>query len=228
MSPRLHLSAAAARALPLIAVAAACIQQQDPEFGGGGDNNPSGELHGGGSGGDGADGGDDGNTDGATDSGGDGGDGGDSGEPTFTGTGYQVGDVAYNLVATDHTGQEWSLWSAAGEPVVLVVGSLTPGASLDQMLTWLDDVDREEDVTVAILLGYDETTAVADQADAAAAWGRCPVTSVLIGDANLTAYTLWSDANPPKLYLIDRDMVIRVTSFGAASEDSLRAAISAL
>jgi hypothetical protein len=227
MSPRLPLSAAAARGLPLIALAAACIQQQDPEFGGGGDNNPSGELHGGGSGGDGADGGGggDGATDGATDSGGDGGDG---GEPTFTGTGYQVGDVAYNLVATDHTGQEWSLWSAAGEPVVLVVGSLTPGASLDQMLTWLDDVDREEDVTVAILLGYDETTAVADQADAAAAWGRCPVTSVLIGDTNLTDYTLWSDANPPKLYLIDRDMVIRVTSYGAASEDSVRAAISAL
>ena len=44
MSPRLPLSAAAARALPLIAVAAACIQKQDPEFGGGGDNNPSGEF----------------------------------------------------------------------------------------------------------------------------------------------------------------------------------------
>lgn len=201
-----------------------CIEKRgdslSDSFSTGGPGDTEGQLSDGGSGG--SDGG-----------GSDGSDGSDSGTDSgghavLVGTGYQPGDVAYNLLATDQFGGEWALWDYQNRPVVLVVGSLTVGGSVEQMLEWLDDVDQEGDVVVAILLGYDETDTVADVEDAARTATGSAVTSVLIGDIHLTDYTVWSDGNPPKLYLIDQDMVIRLTSYGTTSESSLRAALSAL
>ena len=71
----------------------------------------------------------------------------DSGEDSavdtasLEGTGYQAGDVAFDLQGlTDH-GAAWSLYEQAGDPIVLVVGDMDNSAMV-QTLSALPDVDE--------------------------------------------------------------------------------------
>ena len=204
--------------LPLLA----CSSRDDDPFGqGGGDNNlgvPTGD---GGTSGDGGGATDDTGSDGGTADGGtaDGGaaDGGttdDTGTgPIIKGTGYDAGDVAYDLVATNQSGATFSLHSLYGQNVLLVVGHMDDPA-FSNMTGWLGDI---EDASVVALVGRDENGIVADAADAlgwASTWG---ISTVLI-DPTAELVNTWADRAPPKTYIIRDSMEISWTHFGTADQ----------
>ncbi|MCK6502186.1 hypothetical protein L6R53_02070 [Myxococcota bacterium] len=201
--------------LPLLA----CGTKGDDPFGqGGGDNNmgvPTGDGGATGDGGSTTDdtgtGSDGGTTDGGTT---DGGTTDDTGTgPVIKGTGYDAGDTAYDLVATDQAGSPFRLHSLYGRNVVLVVGHMDDPA-FTNMTTWLGAV---EDATVVALVGRDEDGVTADTADAlgwASAWG---VSTVLVDPTGELVNT-WAERAPPKTYVIGASMDIAWTWFGTASQ----------
>ena len=201
--------------------------EEDDAFGGGGgrsDYDPTGgeDGTGGGSGDDAGDeggggegAGDAGGSDGAGD-GGDGGDGGDDTGVSIVGTGYGEGDTAYDLVGTDGTGSPWSLHAQLGTPVVLVVGNAY-NAQVTDMLEYMAGLDG--DARVVFFAKYDENTETANAADATRWQSTYGITALV--QAGAADFQSWGTASPPRLYVIDQEMVIRWVNSGFTSQSEL-------
>ena len=143
---------------------------------------------------------------------------------TPVGTGYDVGDVAYDLEATDANGDDWSLYSALGSPIVLVVGHMDYPDMVSTMDA-LPDVHRDSvGAVIVALVGRNEYSTYASEADAVR-WQDAYDLDVALIDPLSTTVDLWSEDNSPRTYVIGRDMGIVWVSFGAVSASDLITAL---
>ena len=216
--------------LPLVGALAACTAKDPDTFGGGGQGDlgvpTDGGTTGDGGGTDSGTSGDTGGTDSGTADGGttDGGttDGGTTG-PVIKGTGYDAGDVAYDLIATNQSGTAFTLHALYGQAVVLTVGHMDDPA-FSGMMAWLGDIDG---ATVVALVGRDEDGLQADQADAATWASTYGVGTVLIDPTGELVNT-WAERAPPKTYVIRDTMEIYWTRFGTVAQVEVEDKIDAL
>jgi len=148
----------------------------------------------------------------------------DTGEFTIEGTGYSSGDTAYDLQGVDHNGYAWSLHAQYGSAVVLVVGHMYDDDSFHRMMQYMSSVSGVQ--TVA-LVGYTADLAVATTSDAATYAGQYGVNTVM-ADPSLSNVNTWSSYNPPKLYLVDSEMLISWTNSGFTAQSQLESKIDSL
>ena len=149
---------------------------------------------------------------------------------SLEGTGYQVGDVAYDLVdegdETDET-DDWHLYGEAGRPIVLVVGHMDSSAT-PLTLGALPDVDKDHpEALMAAMIGRDEYSTTAD-ADDAERWQDDYGLERVLLNSSATDMALWSDNNPPKTYVIGPDMGIAWVGYGIVSQSDLSGALDEL
>ena len=142
-----------------------------------------------------------------------------------TGTGYAVGDVAHDLVATAQSGQPWSLYDQVGTPLILLMGHLDVGAAMTVPLGYLDAVARDAGAVSVVVLGRDATSTVATTDDAAQLAAQYGV-DVVLTDPNMAPLGPWDAASAPRAYVIGGDVVIRWTEVGfGVSEAGMRGAL---
>ena len=154
------------------------------------------------------------------------GDTGKTGDPPRDGTGYAVGDVAYNLQGTNQTGSPWSLYSLFGTPVVLLVGHMDLGNTMTGPMSFLNEVSGG--AAAVALIGRNEVSTASTVDDAARVSSKYAISPVLY-DSTFTTVDEWSDAAPPKAYVIDGDMVIQWVGFGGSiTESAISGALSDL
>ena len=217
-------------------VSLACTGSQGPSFGGGGahaDYSDGGNTDDtGGTTGSGDDGGTDSGgsgDDGGTDSGGSGGDDGGSGDEggddtgdALVGTGYEVGDVAYDLVDGS-----WSLHGLLGTPVVLLAGHMDTPTTVDTMEALGAVDDTFSALQTVAYIGRNEFQTASD-ADDAAGWESTYGIDKAVPDPDLNVVNIWSDSTSTKIYIIDSEMVIVWTNFGSTPESQLESKVDAL
>jgi len=227
-------------------VSLACTGGNEPTFGAGGSHadysdgggngddggTDSGDSGDGGtdtgdSGGDDSGSGDSGSGDGDSGNGdsGDGGSGDDGGDDTgdgLVGTGYEVGDVAYDL-----EDGSWSLHGLLGTPVVLLAGHMDTPTTVDTMeaLGAVDDTFSE--LQTVAYIGRNEFQTASD-ADDAAGWESTYGIDKAVPDPYLNVVNLWSDSTSTKIYIIDSEMVIVWTNFGSTPESQLESKVDDL
>lgn len=146
----------------------------------------------------------------------------DSGPPD-TGTGYDVGDTAYDLTATAQSGRPWSLYDQFGTPVILLLGHADVGAAMTEPLGYLDAVASDTGALSVVVLGRDEHSTVADTDDAqryASLYG----VDVVLTDPNLIPLNEWGAASAPRAVLIDEGLTIQWAAVGfGITEAGMRA-----
>lgn len=136
----------------------------------------------------------------------------DTGGPTIVGTGYDAGDVAYDLVGIAQTGAPFSLHALYGSDVLLIVGNMD-NPNMQDMAAWMGSVSA---ISVAVI-GRDESGVAADVADAAG-WASTYGIDYVIADGGGSLVSTWAESSPPKTYVIDDDMSIYWTHFGTSSQ----------
>lgn len=142
------------------------------------------------------------------------------------GTGYDVGDVAYDLSGADAAGKDWSLYDQLGAKVVLVAGHM----DYPTLVATMEDLPAvhlaRRQAVLAALIGRDEYSTAAD-ADDAARWETAYDLDAALVDPLSVTVDLWSDNNPPKTYVIGTDMVIAWVGFETSTADEIEAALDA-
>ncbi len=143
---------------------------------------------------------------------------GGSGKPE--GTGYDVGDIVYDLAGTDQNGSDWSLYGSKGLTQVLVIGHAWDDntAYIADLLPTLQAKNTGLDATVVLEQALDATTA--DQDDAADFADSLALERVVWGADTAS----WA-ATTPKTYVIDRNLQIQMAAVGIVYADDLQAAI---
>lgn len=143
------------------------------------------------------------------------------------GSGYDVGDTAYNLETYDQNDNLWSLYNQKGKVVVLVLGDYLDG-TFTYMADYLSEVDASYGVGVKIVAGlaYGADTAIADQADAAAIADTYDLSTVLYLD-NPKDQVNWASARPV-VYVIDKEMVIQHVAYGIVDQEDIEGWVDAL
>lgn len=147
---------------------------------------------------------------------------GDSGAPE--GTGYQEGDVAYDLAATDQDGEDWTLYAQQGQEIVLLTGHMDFGPTQQTMETLLELSAAFPDVLVVALIGRDELS-IAAGADDAARWVEDYGLDTALIDPFYNTVNLWSEGASAKTYVIGPQMEIRVVVYGPATLEQLAAGL---
>lgn len=162
---------------------------------------------------------------------GDTGESGDTGETGVgtlpeDGTGYGVGDTAYNLQGTDHSGRPWALYDQLGSPVVLLVGHMDLGTTMTDPMGSVGAAGGG--AVSAALIGRSEISAAATVDDAARYASKYGISSVLY-DPTYATVDLWSAASTAKAYVIDRALVIQWVGYGGSiTPDALSDALEGL
>lgn len=152
--------------------------------------------------------------------------GADSGETgsTPTGTGYEVGDVAYDLEGQDAAGEDWTLYGALGRPVVLVVGPLDY-PTMASTAAGLPDVHTGAPGAVLALLVDRDEYSTAPDADDAARWAEELRVDAVVLDPGSALVNLWTDSSPPRTFVIDREMRIAWVGLEASTAEEILAAL---
>ena len=86
---------------------------------------------------------------------------------TIEGTGYDAGDTAYNLTATDQSGVPFSLHALYGQKVVLVVGNMDVATTIDTLSGVQSIMGDHSGVRFAAYIGNDIYGMPCDQSCAA-------------------------------------------------------------
>ncbi len=143
--------------------------------------------------------------------------------PPFTGSGYNVGDVAHNLVAPNQNDDTWRLYQHAGGPVVVGLG-YAQSYTFQEISGFLSDLEGEfsshglETVAVLFLneLGNDASREDADS------WADQYDLSTVLYDEDHDVRGDWSSATQVKTYLIDEDMVIQWVNTESTSYEQIK------
>jgi hypothetical protein len=128
---------------------------------------------------------------------------------TYTGTGFEVGDVAYDLLASDQNGDSWSLYAHSAEPVVIVFG-YAQDYNFQAICGFLPAVEAKyaaEAVSVVVFLSLDPL-GVRSNASDAASWSSTYGLSTVLWDSEGTVTGIWAAATQVKTYLIAGNMQI--------------------
>lgn len=137
---------------------------------------------------------------------------------TIEGTGYDRGDVAYNLTATDQAGLPFALHSRYGSKVALVVGNLDVSTTTDTLTNLSAIASSHSDVSFIALIGRNALGVQCDQACAASVQSTYGFSPVLWeAAASMAEFNAWAQAQNTKTYLIDTSMVIDWTKSGTAN-----------
>lgn len=137
---------------------------------------------------------------------------------TIEGTGYDRGDVAYNLTATDQAGLPFALHSRYGSKVALVVGNLDVSTTTDTLTNLAAIASSHSDVGFIALIGRNALGVQCDQACAASVQSTYGFSPVLWEPAaSMAEFNAWAQAQNTKTYLIDTSMVIDWTKSGTAN-----------
>jgi hypothetical protein len=134
------------------------------------------------------------------------------------GTGYDRGDVAYNLTVSDQSGLPFSLHDRYGSKIALVVGNLDVSTTADTLSNLQDIASDHSDVTFIAFIGRDATGTQCNQACAAnvqSLYGFSPV--LWEAASSLTEFSAWAQSQNTYTYLIDSSMVIDWTKSGTAN-----------
>jgi len=145
-------------------------------------------------------------------------DGGEDTAVVIEGTGYDRGDVAYNLTASDQSGLPFSLHDRYGSKIALVVGNLDVSTTTDTLSNLQDIASDHSDVTFIAFIGRDATGTQCNQACAAnvqSLYGFSPV--LWEAASSLAEFNAWAQAQNTYTYLIDSSMVIDWTKSGTAN-----------
>ena len=135
-------------------------------------------------------------------------------------TGYDRGDVAHNLTATDQTGIPFSLHALYGQNVAITVGNMNV-ATTTATLEGIQDISSEHPgVRFVAFIGYDADGVQCNQlcaSEIASTYGY----STVLFDPSLTLATLntWIDGANTQTYLIDGTMGIHWKKSGTANSD---------
>lgn len=142
------------------------------------------------------------------------------GSGTPEGTGYDVGDVAYDLTGTDQNGSDWSLYGSKGVTQILVIGHAWDDntAYIADLLPGLQAKNPGLDATVVLEQALDATEA--DQDDASDFADSLALERVVWGADTAS----WA-ATTPKTYVIDRNLGIQMASVGIVYVEDLQAAV---
>ena len=148
--------------------------------------------------------------------------------PVIEGTGYDRGDVAYDLVAPDQNEVEWSLHSHYGGVVLLVIGD-----GYDPLFTdiskYLGEMETKYGIETAALLLSDPHEAAADVEDAVLWADTYHVPTVLFDpSAGRDLQMEWAPIVRPLLLLIDDEMVIAWKNTGSTSQTQIEEKIEDL
>lgn len=193
--------------LLLLLLLAACVPNS-PTFGGGGQPDS----------GDGGGGGDGSGTTSTTDTGPK--DTGQTTLPPLEGTGYEVGDTAYELTGTDQSDVAFSLWDLRGQVIVLMAGAMDVPTAVSTM----EAMAQTSGAARVAYLVRDEYSTTPDSTDLMR-WASEYGLYAALADTVGTGVSVWSDSNPPKTYVIDGEMVIQWVAFGAVDAGDLAAAV---
>ena len=138
---------------------------------------------------------------------------------TIEGTGYNAGDVAYNLTATDQSGAPFSLHALYGQKVVLVVGNMDVATTTDTLAGIQSVMGDHSGVRFVAYIGNDTYGIPCDQscaAEVASTYGFSPV--VVGGMADTSAFNSWVAPSNTKTYLMHSTMEIYWDKTGTANE----------
>lgn len=136
--------------------------------------------------------------------------------PQPEGSGWETGDIAYDL----GEGDDWSLYAQLGTPVVLVAGHMDLQPTLDTLDAVQSATSSRSGLLTAAYLGRDEYQTAPDTDDQTRWAVQYDLDGVII-DPLLTSIDSWTDAGYAKLYVIGSDMEILWTSSGTTSESDL-------
>lgn len=144
-------------------------------------------------------------------------------DPDPVGTGWDVGDVAYDLLATDDSGTPWSLYDHDRGPVLLVFGYAQSYnfQALCGYLPGLDDDYGDRGLTIAAALVQDDAFVTADQDDAAD-WATEYDLGTVLWDSEGEFVPDWVAMSQVKTWLLSRDMVIEWVGVEAVTESVLQ------
>ncbi len=135
--------------------------------------------------------------------------------PPYEGTGYSLGDIAYNLVADDQGGNEWRLYQHDSGPVVLALG-YGQGDDFIQICSFLPDIQSSFSSygvqTVAVLL-LDAMGTTAQQDDAAEWAATYDLDTVLFDEDGSIALDWTGSSTRTRTYVISSDMVIEYSNY---------------
>lgn len=154
--------------------------------------------------------------------------GGETAEPEDTappeGSGYQKGDVAYDLAGVDQDGADWSLYGLLGQDIVLLAGHMDFGATVSTMNTLSEVSAAFPQAEIVALIGRDELSIAADQDDAAR-WAEEYSLDTALVDPLYSTVNLWSESSSAKTYVIAPDMTISLVIYGPATFDQVVAGL---
>ena len=138
---------------------------------------------------------------------------------TIEGTGYNAGDTAYNLTATDQSGVPFSLHALYGQKVVLVVGNMDVATTTDTLSGIQSIMGEHSGVRFMAYIGNDSYGIPCDQscaAEVASTYGFNPV--VVGGMADTSSFNSWVAPSNTKTYLIHSSMEIYWEKSNTANE----------
>ena len=152
----------------------------------------------------------------------------DTEPPDINGTGYGVGDVVFDLTASNQSGGTWSLHDQYGKVTVLVFGD-GYDSTFTYMADYLDDVEDAygSDVAIAgaLILGSGGYTAT--QSDAQAIASTYGMNTVLYINS-VKDQLSWAGGSRPVTYIIGPTMTISRIEYGIVDQDDIEGWINGL
>ncbi len=146
----------------------------------------------------------------------------------ITGTGYSVGDVAYNFTAKDQNGDDWTLYDHYGEIIVLGFGNANDGGfqTTSESFLELESEFSSQGVTFALGLERDANDQSPDSADAADWASAYGVSTVLVADSDIQ--NDWAINETTTIYVIDQEMTIYWVNIGAGYSSEIENKLDAM
>ena len=137
---------------------------------------------------------------------------------TIEGTGYDAGDTAYNLIATDQSGMPFSLHDLYGQKVALVVGNLDVATTSDTLSGIQGIMADHSGVRFIAYIGNDALGIPCTQTCAAEVASTYGFSSVVFGGASdASALSAWLGPSNTHTYLIHSSMEIYWDKTGTAN-----------
>jgi hypothetical protein len=157
----------------------------------------------------------------------------DSGDTGFTieGTGWDNGDVAYNLSVMDASGTPFSLHDLYGSQVVLMVGNLDVATTVDTMVNMNTTASDHSGVTFLAFIGRNADGVYCDQTCAAAiasTYGTPQVRVLFESSSALSSHGEWIQLQNTRTYLLQTSMEIDWTKNGTVNAAQLDSKIDDL
>lgn len=148
----------------------------------------------------------------------------------LVGEGHSEGQVAPDFLLMDQHGDMVSLWQFYGSVIVIDISTMWCGPCValaeDVTETWHEY--KDQGFIYLTLLPEDDIGQVPDLADVQRWASDHDIEAPVLLDDVGRSYEMAPDATYPRLYVIDRQMIIAVDKVNPATDASIRAEVEAL